>query len=288
MRTKTLKKAKPQPPNHDPRLESHWKYRASSDLRAPDKNSVVIVSYPDDEGVRLNNGRPGANEGPARILHYLGRMVLRDSCAPLIVLSDKFSQLRLVERHEAAENLGRSLLEKGYRVVTVGGGHDYGFPDASAFYSTFKGKILNIDAHLDVRPVIDSKLTSGTPFSRFVERFGGKALIEWGYQKHANAESQIQWAESKGVKLFSDRKPLPKITGNVGLSICLDAFKGIRAVSAPAMVGLDTSDGLEAVRTYAKKAPWMGIYECAPRYDPQNEDSARFAALLIFWYLNSL
>ena len=75
---------------------------------------------------------------------------------------------------------------------------------------------------------------------------------------------------------------MPQIEGKVGLSIDLDAFEGIRGVSAPAMVGLKTTQGLHAVDHYSAHAPWLGIYECAPKYDPVNEDSARFGALLIF------
>lgn len=275
-------------PSDDPRLESFWRWSGSGDLPlAKNPKSVCIVSYPDDEGVRLNNGRPGAAEGPARILHYLGRMVTQPKTPPLILLSNKFSHLRLSDRHQAAEEAVFEALNKNYRVISLGGGHDYGFPDASAFLRKFKGaKVLNMDAHLDVRPVLDHKLNSGTAFSRLIEKFGGKSLIEWGIQEHCNSSAQIAWAKSQGAKVLSHRQKCPPLKGRVGLSICLDAFEGIRGVSAPAMVGFSKQLGLDTVEHFAKSSPWMGLYESAPRYDQQTEDSSRFAALLAYRFLH--
>ncbi len=282
MRTQTLID-----PRRDPRLENSLKFRPSSDLpKAQSKKSVAIILYPDDEGVRLNNGRPGANEGPQRILYYLGRMVQLQSTPELVIISDKFSQLKVSERHEAAEAALTQVFEKGYRAITLGGGHDYGFPDASAFYRTYKGKILNVDAHMDVRPVVDYRLNSGTAFYRFAEKFSGRALVEWGIRPECNAESQMAWAKLKGIKVFDYTKPMPKIAGKVGLSICLDAFEGIRGVSAPAIVGLETKRATDLINFYSKRCPWLGLYECAPRYDPQNEDSARFAGILAHRYIH--
>lgn len=42
----------------DPRLESHWKVFSSAEIpKASDSDSVLIIGYPDDEGISLNNGR---------------------------------------------------------------------------------------------------------------------------------------------------------------------------------------------------------------------------------------
>ncbi len=285
MRTSTLDKS----PTDDPRLENHWKWRSAADLpKASHKNSIAIVSYPDDEGVRLNNGRPGANEGPARILYFLGRMVKTSATPEIVIVGDRFTQLRVRERHDAAEATVTRCFEKGYRVLTWGGGHDYGYPDGAAFLRTFpRGKILNVDAHLDVRPVIDEKLNSGTAFSRLIEKFGGKKICAWGPQRHCNSEAQWNWAAKQKMKILNYQKPLPQMNGTVGLSICLDAFAGIRGVSAPAILGLSVEQSFDLLKKIGIRSPWLGIYECAPRYDPQNEDSARLAALLSFHFIHA-
>jgi formiminoglutamase len=249
---------------------------------------TVILSYPDDEGIRLNNGRPGASEGPERILFYLGRFIEQGSkTPPLYVITDPIRQPYIHERHEIAEKRVSKLLKLNYRVITLGGGHDYGYPDASAYHHITKGKILNVDAHLDVRPVIEGRLNSGTPFYRFIQRFGGKALTHWGIQEQCNARSHLAFAKASSAKIYHWQARAPRLPGLVGLSICLDAFEGIRGVSAPALVGLKPEQGLEVINTYGSRSAWLGLYECAPRYDQPNEDSARLAALFAYRFIHS-
>ncbi len=272
----------------DPRLSSHWKILHSQELpKVKEKGSLVVVSYPDDEGIRLNQGRPGAQDGPDRIRHFLGRLVHQGKkTPPLYVLNDRFTQVHLSMRHEAAEKLVRALLDQSFRVLTLGGGHDYGYPDSAAYRHITKGKVLNIDAHLDMRPVVDGKLNSGTPFRRYIEKFGGKSLTVWGAQPQCNSVAHQNFAKENSVKVLRESVKFPRFPGKWGLSICLDAFEGIRGVSAPASVGIPLRSGLECIRHYSKQSQWMGIYECAPKYDPLHEDSARYAALLAYHFIH--
>jgi len=272
----------------DPRLQDHWVKLDFSRLpKDGNLKDFVIVSYPDDEGVRNNQGRPGAQEGPARIIHFLGRLVFQGERTPKIyVLEDRLESQKLSERHSQAEQWVLGLLRRHYRVITLGGGHDYGYPDAAAFFQISKGKIINVDAHLDVRPIEEGLISSGTPFYRFAERFGGESLIEWGIQDQCNAFSHRSYAKEKDITVLSDRDPMPVVEGPVGLSICLDAFQGIRAVSAPSLVGLVPRLGMELIDQYRERAPWLGVYECAPRYDPETQDSARLGAQFVYRYLH--
>ena len=273
----------------DFRYQSILRECSFKDLLKHKQSSVVLICYPDDEAVRNNHGRPGAAEGPSRILHYLGKLNSQTRGARSITLMrEKPSGKSIARRHEWAEEKVQALLKKSYRVITLGGGHDYAFPDASAFYKIYKGKILNIDTHLDVRPVVSSKINSGTAFWRFAEKFGGSPIVQWGIQPQANSLELFSFAKKHKMKILSDDDPMPRIKAKLGLSVCLDAVAMIRGVSAPAIVGLEARQIVEAVNYYAKASPWLGIYESAPCYDPLNEDSARFGALLIFHYLHRL
>jgi formiminoglutamase len=286
LRAQALKKINAH--SDDPRLEDQWKVTSlKSALSNPTADGIAILSYADDEGIRLNHGRPGAKDGPSRILFYLGRLVHQRGRTPKIfVIKDKLKSSSLAKRHEEAEKRVQALLKKGYRVVTLGGGHDYGYPDAAAYAEVIRGSILNIDAHLDLRPVVSKKLNSGTPFFRFVERFGGYNLIEWGIQDQCNASAHKDYAKTHGVRIYNEDSPCPTISGLVGISVCLDAFQGIRGVSAPAMVGLSAKEGLKAVAALSPRSHWVGIYECAPKYDPINEDSARLGALFAYRFIH--
>lgn len=278
--------------SNDPRIREHWVSLSFEDLmdelektskskvsRSSPKTSppVIIISHADDEGVRINKGRPGAKEGPSAILHFLGRCIVHPHKTPrLFLLEEGRQSFSLAERHQQAETQSFEILKRGARVITLGGGHDYGYPDASAYFRTTKGKILNVDAHLDSRPVIDGQLNSGTPFFRFIKTYGGKSLIEWGIQDHCNADSHRAFVKASGARIYSWNEACPHIAGSLGLSICLDAFRGIRGVSAPALVGLDPNTGLELILKYRSRSSWLGLYEAAPSID---EDAARLAAI---------
>jgi len=265
----------------DPRVADSWTLSTSKKWRAVGAEEVVILSYPDDEGVRFNKGRPGALFGPKRILFYLGRLVARLKFSGNIsVITDFPKKVSLEKRHDWAHSQVHKFLSAGAKVITLGGGHDYGYPDARAYKQVSGGRVLNVDAHLDMRPMVLKKINSGTAFRRFLEEFKGEDLVTWGLQAQANADEMLSFAESKPSKVYSYRDPMPNLSGRVGLSICLDAFLGIRGVSAPAILGLTTEQAAECVEFYRDQSSWLGLYECAPKYDPLNEDSARLAAIL--------
>lgn len=271
--------------NKDPRIRDVWQKRSfKSLLSTSQRDAVVIVGYSDDEGVRNNNGRAGAKFGPERILHYLGKLVLHSPQPKIFVLSDSIPKVSLKKRHEIAESRLYELFKRSYRVLTLGGGHDYAYPDASAFFRSTSSKVLNIDAHLDVREVAKA-INSGTAFRRFSERFGGRHIIQWGLQAQCNSSENIRWAKDQKMKCLSYLKPWPKLSPATGLSICLDAFAGIRGVSAPSFIGPSPSVGIEIVRYYSKQTRWAGIYESAPKLDPLTEDSARLGALLAYHFI---
>ncbi len=273
----------------DLRLKDHWHALTSLDLLKDisqhDGESVLIVGYPDDEGVRLNGGRAGAVEGPSAILQYLGKMVVRDSPKIYVLESLPLDQ-PLAQRHEWAERVVTQALKAGLRVITMGGGHDYGYPDASAYMEVVKGKVLNIDAHLDMRPILQNQFNSGTPFRRLVERFGGRSLIQYGFWPHTNAVAHESFARKHHSLLIAATENLPPIEGPLGLSICLDAFTGIRGVSAPQIIGLPVERALDSIRRFRFQSQWLGLYEVAPNLDPITHDSGRLAAMLAYYFIH--
>jgi arginase family enzyme len=262
-------------------------HKASSPDEIP-QDAFVVLCYPDDEGVRNNNGRAGAAKGPERILHYLGRMPVRSGSPSIAVLEPDLLKLPLLERHERAKALVLELLKKAARVLTIGGGHDYGYPDFSALFEHNRSRIVNVDAHLDVRELDEKKPTSGTPFFRLLEAHKDLELVQWGIRSDCSADEHIEYCKKHKVKIHSYKAGLPELRdGPVGLSICLDAIEGIRGVSAPSMIGLDPKRVLDLVHRYSVSAKLMGVYECAPDLDPATEDSARLGASLSYHFIHS-
>jgi len=168
------------------------------------KNSdVKILGYPDDEGIFLNGGKLGAAHGPAEIRKALYKMTPTPEMENLILKDEGdlfFKGSTLKERHNFASDYVLNNLEQ--KVMSYGGGHDYGYVDGSAFIKKFqntktKPLIFNFDAHFDLRN-LDKGLSSGTPFFRLIEDFKDAFhLFEVGIQKQCNGTSLFKYADSK-------------------------------------------------------------------------------------------
>lgn len=76
-----------------------------------------------------------------------------------------------------------NALSEGYIPIVIGGGNDQSYPNASALLDHYQNKpigVVNIDAHLDVRPLIDGQRHSGCPFRMLIEdeRFKVLSAVE--------------------------------------------------------------------------------------------------------------
>lgn len=193
----------------DPRLGECVQLIEKGDLQSIDSldSDIVIVGYPDDDGIALNGGRPGAQAAPREIRTYLYKMTphLQSPRLPKILeLGDLVNKERsLAERHEKARETIHTVAAMQRRWISLGGGHDYGYCDGAGFLDVFKDNavIINFDAHMDVRPT-DKGFNSGTPFHRILSEFSGHVdFAEVGIQNQCNSKAHIKWAEEKGRRL---------------------------------------------------------------------------------------
>jgi len=291
---------------HDPRL-AHQVQRIEapfgSFLEEAKAGDVVMLGYPDDRGVERNGGRTGAFAGPDLIRKFLFRLTPSYSAKALPKIYDlgnlkTWSQDLLVS-HEEARGCIKSLRQKGVRLITLGGGHDWAYPDFVDFaesHPTRKARVINVDAHLDVRPEPKDDArqgNSGTPFRRILSLQSQKIpeILALGLQETCNAKSHVDWAQSRHVTtLFLeelpenaerrwpfvvDRLQLSAPNACYGLSIDLDVFPQFVSpgVSAPQVFGIDPSLVYKMMRTLG--------FDIDAR-------SARLAAHLIYTYLVTL
>ncbi len=280
--------------------------------RAPqgDGEGVAILGYPDDEGIKLNGGRPGASEGPREIRRWLYRMTPhpRRELKAFWDLGDLPARGELAARHEDARALVKENLDRGSQVLSLGGGNDYAFSDGMAFLdhaSSVRPLIVNVDAHLDVRAA-DKGFHSGTPFRRLLESGAEFDFLELGIQSQCNARAHWEYVESKGGKIVSLEEILdsslslseytlqacgdwilrPRPTF---LAIDMDAFAWPYAVGTSAAwpVGLDPSQFWSLLQTLLRRlnVSVMGIYEVSPPLD-NGGGTAKLAAQWAHCYLH--
>lgn len=146
-----------------------------------DSGTIVLIGFPYDEGVRRNNGRVGAKQGPNSFRHLLqrtGTVVNAEydnlDIRKYLTISDGGninSDLTLEEAHQQLQVRIQELISKGKIPFIVGGGNDQSYPNASALLANSKSVyVINIDAHLDVRPLKENNTAhSGSPFRLLLE-----------------------------------------------------------------------------------------------------------------------
>lgn len=287
----------------DPRLGECVQLFSGDDLTTiPSYNfDCAILGYSDDEGIGLNGGRVGAQNGPREIRTYLYKMTphLRSTRMPLILdLGNLDKEPPLADRHEKGREVVRTLAQTGRRWISYGGGHDYGYCDGAGFLDVHQNNavLINFDAHMDVRPT-NKGLNSGTPFHRILTEFGGKVdFAEVGIQNQCNSKAHIQWALDRGASIHTLddvnaqglQNVLKKImagreTKKVFLSIDIDAFTSSEApgCSQSWTTGLFTKEFLESFDWMIRHFDvcGIGIYEVSPPLDQDNRTS-KLAALL--------
>ena len=178
---------------------------------------IALLGLPDDAGVRLNNGRPGAAEGPRAFRAALATYGTAEPAgfswprvfdAGDVVPAPGVHAEGLQETHRRVTEAALALHRARLFPIAIGGGHDLTFPFVRAAVEhhrkqaaeTFAG--IYFDAHLDVRPTVGS----GMPFRRLIEDCGVGPLMVAGYNPLANAREHVEYftAACGGRNIIAD------------------------------------------------------------------------------------
>jgi formiminoglutamase len=304
----------------DPRLGEIIEFW-DGDLAALRPGRGVIVGFPQDEGVRRNFGRPGAAEAPLAIRSYLWRLVSTawDSTTPTDLGTAPpldIGNIRITgSLEDSQEALGRvvgTLLRLGTVPIVLGGGHEAAYGHYLGYVNAGrKVGIINLDAHLDLRPPIDGRGHSGSPFRQAMEYppqpLAGKHYACLGIQPQAVSFAHLRYAQERGClvhtagelqtvaaqeRLLARKLERFRKEGcSVYLSIDADVVheRDVPGVSAPNPLGVPGYQIVGAA-SLAGTMPWVSsvdLVEINPRYDRDNQ-SARWAALVIWNFLIGL
>lgn len=266
---------------------------------------IAVVGFCSDEGVRRNQGRIGAAQGPAALRTALAPLAVHGQFTVLDAgdITVEGQDLETGQRHLGATTA--ELLERHRLVVVLGGGHEtawgsyLGMAGSTRLAEGQRLGILNLDAHFDLRH--DARPTSGTPFRQIAEaeqRTGRPfhyAVL--GISQPGNTAALFHTATDLGVGYLLDEE-CSTHTGRVAefveeflaqidvlhLSIDLDVLPAAVApgVSAPAGYGVP----LEVIHAVCRQAAESGklalmdVVELNPGFDLDHR-TARTAARLI-------
>lgn len=285
----------------------------------PDGCAIALLGLPDDLGVRLNSGRPGAWEGPKAFRAALARFgvgydaVRRSPFEAGIFDAGDVTPApgdgadALAETHERVTRSARALHDAGLIVVCVGGGHDLTYPAVRALSESFGTPVggINVDPHLDVRQTTGS----GMPYRMLIE--GGfvdpRKFIEFGTGRFVNSQEHSDYARGRGVTIvpghdittgvynaqrafghaFSPRADGAPGLGFVSIDLdCLDASVA-PGVSAPCPMGLSLSvvSQVADLAGRCREVRHFDLMELSPTHD-DGVRTARVAAMLFVHFVS--
>ncbi|KAI8614293.1 hypothetical protein BC830DRAFT_1128193 [Chytriomyces sp. MP71] len=284
---------------------------------------VTIVGFPYDVGVSRNGGRVGARDGPKAFLKLVQERRTGTAVNPELgidITSLEIGLYGLIEEGLSLEDAHSQLtlavkqvLDAGSIPFIVGGGNDQSYPNAAALLahladtpSTSIG-VINIDAHLDVRPrTAAGEVHSGTPFRQLLEderfqRGEGTRFVEFAAQGSQCAQSHVDFVYESGgaivwlnaIQEHGNAKDLfvDTLDGMGGdklfVSFDLDAVHGGDApgVSAPSPMGLSAKDALDICFASGKN-PRVALFDLS-ELNPHIEEyrSARLTAMMFLYFL---
>lgn len=290
----------PPPRRGDPRLGSVIGKALAADT------AVAIVGFPCDEGVKRNGGRVGAALAPDAIRAALYKLTPDGEAARpsealwkrVVDLGDIVMSGELGTDQAALGKVVGDLLDRSIIPIVLGGGHETAFGHFLGYVEAHrKVGILNIDAHLDVRELIDGKGHSGSPF-REAREHPSKMCIDYtvlGVEPHSCAAAHLEYVRARGgrcvfragVSSAEIDKTIGAVSSPTLLTLDLDAVDESMApgVSAPCVAGLSADLLLHAAWVGGRnpQVSSFDIVECNPTVDIDNR-TARLAALTV-WYI---
>jgi formimidoylglutamase len=258
----------------------------------PEGCAVALVGLADDEGVRLNNGRVGALEGPKAFRDALSKYgVSHVEAADLPLLwdvGDVHPGMNLLDTHRRVGEVVSAVLDRGIFPVGIGGGHDLSLPlirTAAAAHGPLT--VIYFDAHLDVRETQGS----GMAFRRLIEDTAATELHLFGFNPFSNSREHLRFfREHRGfihdIALFNP--DLWRDASNLAVSVDLDVLDAAFApgVSALNPCGLCPSHLAGPLRALGRdpRVRCFDIMELNPLHDQEGR-TAKVAAHLFLCFL---
>lgn len=266
------------------------------------KCSVGLVGIPDDLGVRMNNGRVGASQGPhafrAALARYGAAAPMHESkgcpAYPRVFdIGDVLPGKSLEETHERVSGAARALLDLGLLPIAVGGGHDLTFAfvrgvaqrEAAGPIEPLEGVYL--DAHLDVRP----EPGSGMSFRALLEQGYATRLTCLGADPFSNTREHFEYFAAKGcsVEAFPpDEWPTARRGAGQFVSLDIDVLDMAFAPGVSAMNPCGWSP--ERVGAYVEAAGRCAAVRCFDimELSPAHDEGGRTARLAAWMFLKFL
>ncbi len=285
-------------------------------LETSDAIRCAVLGVPQHIGVERNGGRPGSAEAPSEIRRYLYRMataaIIHSVEQQRLIIADLGDVITggktLEQIHDEAYDVIQWLISSQIVPIVLGGGHDTAWPTLKAYGSSGQPfGVINVDAHADVRPLIDdTKAHSGSPFRQVLTDYGQLipegSFIEYGLQETSVSSAHLSFLNQHGAVALFLRQARgsgahEKIVQQAAeadrfhVSLDMDAFASAYApgVSAPSSDGFMPHEIAEMLREAARNPAFRSfdVVEVSPPHDVDGRTS-KLAATMIMQVLAGL
>ncbi|PHM73526.1 formimidoylglutamase [Xenorhabdus kozodoii] len=272
---------------------------------------IALLGFECDEGVKLNQGRPGAKLGAEYLRQSLANLASYEGHDRLVDLGNiRANAGELSEAQQALSDAVYECQQHNMKTLIFGGGHETAFAHGMGIYRAFPDQrvgIINFDAHLDLRN--SPQPTSGTPFRQLAhdcqqqQRLFNYSCV--GASLASNTQALLDEANHLNVTIIWDTHCVESMLDKVQqqlrdiihqvdviyMTIDLDVLPiwQMPAVSAPAALGVPLERLLPLVQLVcqSKKLQAVDLVELNPLYDIQGmggKVAARLAWQLVHWW----
>jgi len=298
--------------DEDGELGKRWhqeiRFGDFSGIQNGNHNSVALLGFCSDEGVRRNKGRTGARNAPGQIRKMLANLPYSSQQKQIfdfgnIILNENDLETARKEQTECISE----LIQNQYIPIVLGGGHETALGDFLGLAKHYQNiAIINIDAHFDLRIPVENS-TSGTPFFEMAA-FCRQNQRDFNYlcigiQPTGNTEALFKRAEELNVRtVLADEVHIDLNDAlrqledyifpfdAVYLSLDLDVLDSAFApgVSAPCVNGLTPFQVKSIIRKIIQsgKLKLFDVVELNPEFD-QDSRTAKLAAHYIWEIVNN-
>ena len=241
--------------------------------------TVAVLGVPCDQGSTYMRGPAGAPAAIRAQLHSGSANLCTEAGLDLGAQTAFVDLGDLQPGHgEAArreiERCVSDLLERGCRVLSIGGDHAVTAPLVAAHAKTHRGiEILHFDAHPDLYDEYDGdRYANACPFARIMEAGHARRLVQVGIRTmnpHQRAQAERFGVEVLEMKDFDPAGQL-RFDGPVYLSFDIDVLDPAFApgVSHVEPGGMSTRDALRVIQSFEGRLVGADIVEVNPQRDP--------------------
>lgn len=272
-------------------------------LKKSKEKSFALLGYACDEGVKRNQGRIGAADGPDAIRKMLASHAnhFTDETEILDLGNITCKEGDLENTQQETADYISLILKNNIFPIVIGGGHDLAYAHYNGIKNQYPDKtigIINLDAHFDLRKVT-TQGNSGTPFFQIANENSSFNYLCLGIQKATNNRELFKTAESLNVNYLlnteftmTQQEKVAETINNfidgvdfIYLTIDMDGFSSAYApgVSAPSPLGFSVDIAIKTIQWICESSKLISIdlVELNPKYDIDH-CTARLAARLIY------